>query len=449
MSTSFMLEPERRIPVFHEADLCVAGGSCTGVFAAVRAARLGARVVLLEKLNCFGGVATAGLVNIWHSRMDTAGQQVILAGLTEEVIQRLRPRRAVTKWKENQPDEGVRLNTEELKIELDQLVQEERIHVLLHTMCCDLIRAEDGAIEAVVVENKDGRGAIRARMFIDATGDGDLAARAQLPYSISPHLQPATTCAKIRGLEGINIRELYREHHAEYGLPPDTGWNGAIPNLHDVRMYAETHAFGMNCADAKQLTQAEMNERLKILMIMDMARKAHPEIEDRLSLLTLSSQIGIRETRRFEARYQLTEQDVLEGVRFEDAIANGSYRVDVHNPEGGGFLFKYLDGSQCAISANGREWGRWREERAVNPTFYQIPYRCMTHNACQNLIMAGRMICADSAAYGAIRVMVNLNQTGEAAGVAAWLALQTNCAAYDVMPDELRETLTNGGSVML
>lgn len=440
-------EPARDIPLRHKADICVLGGSCTGVFAAIRAARLGASVVLIEKQNCFGGVATNGLVNIWHSLYDTEAGSQIIGGLTAETIERLEKRDASCRQKPT-PDTGCRINTEELKIELDAMIKENRITVLLHTMFCSA-QIDDATVKAVFVENKDGRGAIQAGIFVDATGDGDLAYQCSIPFKIPEHIQPPTTCAKIRGMNGIKIREFYNTHRAEFGLPEDTGWNGSIPNIEDVRMYAETHAFGINCADAAQLTKAEMDERARIRAIMDMVRKYEPQRRKELCLLALGSYIGIRETRRFSAEYELTEEDVLEGVRFDDAIANGSYRVDVHYPSGGGFLFKYLDGTQCAITAKGHEPGRWRPERAENPVFYQIPYRTMVHQNIKNLIMSGRMISAEQPAYGAIRVMVNTNQTGEAAGTAAYLALQNGCTVSEVNPSELRSTLQAGGSIML
>ena len=156
--------------------------------------------------------------------------------------------------------------------------------------------------------------------------------------------------------------------------------------------------------------------------------------------------LGSGETRRCRGLYQLTEMDVLEGRHFDDAIAYGSYRVDVHYPEGGGYLFKYLDGSTTANTSSGKVFGRWREERDHNPTFYQIPFRSMITKQCDNLIMAGRMIDADTAAFGAIRVMVNMNQTGEAAGEAAALMIQHNYGVEQVAAAQLRARMQDGGS---
>jgi hypothetical protein len=446
MTTIF--EPSRDLPVWADVDICVIGGSCTGVFAAVRAARLGASVVLIERTNCFGGVAANGLVLVWHTFLNTEFNKTIIGGLSQEVVDRLKKIDAVD-MTETSSNVGFRLNTEELKIELDMLVLEHRITPMLHTHGC--VPLMDGnRIEAVAVENKDGRGAIRAKIFIDATGDGDIAIKAGVPYIERDYLQPPTTCAKVRNFrqDGIQFSDIYREHHAEFGLLPDSGWDSHLPGIPDTQMVAQMHVFGVNAAHATQLTHAEIEGRRQIRGIMDMLRKYGPKGSD-ITLVQLASYIGIRETRVLEAAHCLTEDEVLNGARFPDAIANGSYRVDVHAPEGGGFLFKHLDGTTLFAHNNGCQTGRWREETTENPTFYQIPYRCLYNPTRPNLLFAGRMIHADRGAFGAIRVMVNLNQTGEAAGTAAVLALNENIPISQVNPTELRKTLANGGSVML
>lgn len=445
---SYVEEPSRRVPVVAEADVCVLGGSCTGVFAAVRAARLGARVVLVEMQNGFGGTATGGLVNVWHRRLDTDGERRIIAGLTEEVIGRLEGRGGA----EHRGDElvGVYLNPAELKIELDELVREHGVRPMLLTRFCAPWMDGEGVVRAAIVENKDGRGAVKARVFVDATGDGDLAARLDVPFELGPGLQPPTTCALIRDLhpEGADLGELMRRHGAEFGLEPDAGWSGRLPRAADVAMCAETHVFGVDAADAEQLTRAEMEGRRKVRALVDLVHRYAPGA-DRPVLLALPSHIGVRETRRFESDYRLTEADVLSGRQFADAVANGSYRVDVHNLERGGFTLRYLDGREVRIDADGRTVGRWREERAQDPTFYQVPYRSMVSSRLPNVILAGRMIGTDRGAFGAVRVMVNLNQVGEAAGVAAALAAQSGCAVSELDPAELRTALADGGSIVI
>ncbi len=167
----YIREPEREVPIVDEVDLVVVGGSCTGVFAAVRAAQRGLSVAIVEKHNCFGGVATAGNVNVWHSLHDTIGERRIISGFTQEVLDRLSARDAVLA--SPNPSSAYRINTEELKIELDDLVVGHGITPYLHAFYAGPV-VEHGKLEAIIVENKSGRGAIRAQQFIDATGDADL-----------------------------------------------------------------------------------------------------------------------------------------------------------------------------------------------------------------------------------------------------------------------------------
>jgi hypothetical protein len=442
---AYVLEPQRRIPLVGHYDVCVLGGSCTGVFAAVRAAQCGARVALIERQNAFGGVATSGLVNIWHTVMDTENARRIIGGLTATMVERLA---AVGACQTNRssPNAYFRLNTEELKIELDRLVLEHNVTPFLHTsyVACTL---DAGRISHVFIENKDGRQAVGADVFVDATGDGDVAAQAAIPYTVRDGLQPPTTCARMCGLPP-GIDRLIARHREEFGLAEDRGWGGPVPGLADTTMCAYTHVYNTNAADAAQLTAAEIEGRRHIRAIMDIARKYGGE-RSAPGLHALASYVGIRETRSFEADYTLTEEDVLSGRRFGDAIANGSYHVDVHNPVRGGFAFKDLDGTMTIVGPEGTTRTRWREETAENPTFYQVPLRTMINRRIANLIMAGRMISTDRGAFGAVRVMVNLNQVGEAAGVAAALAATGKSAVTDLDAGAVRERLSALGAVII
>lgn len=445
-----IIEPNRRVPVVQEADLVVVGGSCTGVFAAVRAARLGLRVVVIEQQNCFGGTATAGAVNVWHSLKDTRGERTIISGLTREIIDRLRKRGAVTG---PESESGAfRLNTEELKIELDELVVEHGIVPFLHSFYA-APWVEDGRLAAVVIENKNGRQAIRASQFVDATGDGRLALHLGAPPHEPGDLQPPTTCFKLAGLATLgdfDWQALIREHGREFGLPPDWGWGGSIPGLPDIQLRADTHVFGVDTSDAADLSRAEMEGRRQVRAILDLLRAYAPPSAE-LALVDLAASIGTRETRRIRCRYRLTGDDVLYGRRFPDAVSNGSYRVDIHHADGPGITFRYLDGSELVIAERGRpaRKRRWRDPAPDDPTFYQIPFRCLLQDRVPNLVLAGRMLDADKIAYSAVRAMVNMNQTGEAAGTACALALRENRDVVDVDPHRLRGSLAEGGSVVL
>jgi len=440
-------EPARRTPVIDEADVCVLGGSCTGVFAAVRAARLGARVIVVERQNAFGGTATCGLVSIWHSLHDTERKQQIIGGLTVETLERLAKRKAAEYVDR---DDCHRLNTEELKIELDELVTEHGVVPYLHTLYV-APHVVDGRLEAVIVESRSGRGAIKAKVFIDATGDGDLLAHLGVPFEMPRVKQPPTSCMKTAGLGSIGdsrLEQLIHEHRAEFGLPEDWGWRTALPHHPQFVMNAENHVFNVNCVDASDLTRAEIEGRRQNRAVLDIVRTYGPPGAD-VVLLDLCSCIGIRETRHFRCRYRLSEQDVLNGTRFDDAIANGSRMVDIHLEAEPGLLLRFLDGREkFVLRGHPAVWRRWRETTPTNPTFYQVPYRCLVPEGGTNVLAAGRLIDCDNGAFGAIRVMVNTNQMGEAAGTAAHLALDGDCGVADVDVAKLRRLLRDGGSIM-
>lgn len=443
-----IIEEARAVPVIYEADLCVVGGSSTGVFAAVRAARLGLRVAIIEGHNCFGGVATNAMVNIWHSLHDLDQKEQIIAGLTEEVIDRLRRRKAVTE-NPSRPSGAFVMNTEELKIELDKIVIEHKIKPFLHTLFVAPY-VHDGELKGAVVENKDGRGVILAKAFVDATGDGDLAARLGLETYYANHLQPGTTCAKLSNLDKVKeIGRLYREKREEYQLPETFIWSARVPGKEDVFMLSGTRV-SLNMSKAEQLTEAEIEGRRQVRAIIDLANNNYPDAD--VTLLQLPSRIGVRETRHVRCLHTLKGEKIMSGERFPDAIANGTYPSDLHHTDKSGITFRNLDGSQ-RISRPGQEteFSRWREVLENEPKFYQVAYRSMVPegNLYPNLIVAGRMIDADEMAHAAIRVMVNMNQTGEAAGVAAYLAVNGNKSFADIEPDRLRETLKKGGSAIM
>lgn len=455
MTQTSIHEPARDVPIVHECDLCVIGGGCTGVFCAVRAARLGARVALVENNGFFGGVATAGLVNIWHSIYDTVGKQQIIGGLTVEVIERLQKRDAVVIYAANESRYAV-LNSAELIAELDALVCElPNLRPFLHARFVSAV-AENSAMTAAIIEDKSGRRAIRARCFVDATGDGDVLARLGLPTTILDDLQPPTTCALIYGLDrvveqnpGFSLGGAVHDPRHPNALQQGFLWHSEAVGLPGAWMVAGTRVHDADCSDADQLTHAEIEGRRQVRAIRNIMHDGYAGGEG-VSLAALPTYIGIRETRHATCLHRLTETEVLEGVRFPDAIANGSYRVDVHHSHKAGLTFRYLDGSEVYVApGEPRVEGRWREPRETDPTFYQIPYRCLVPQGSRNVLAAGRLVDADRGAYGAVRVMVNCNQTGEAAGVASVLALNDGIDVNEVEAKQLRDLLAQGGSLIL
>ncbi len=447
MNTSFISEPARKVPVLYDADICVVGGSCTGLFAAVRAARPGARVVLVEKLNCFGGTATASMVNIWHTPMNTTHERRIIGGLTTEVMDRLMVRDAVRRYASD-VSRGWEFNSEELKIELDELVVENKIHPILHAFYSSPV-IENDKVTAILVETKSGRGAIRASVFIDATGDGDLCRSAGIESIMASHLHPPTTCAKLSNWGGNDehVNALLNEHRETYNLPEGFLWGAYVPGS-DVYMLAGTRIYGVNTATTDDLTRAEIEGRRQVRAILDIVERFDSR---RVRIEALPSNVGTRETYHIRSEYRMTGDDVLYGTRFNDAVANGSYRVDIHHQDKPGITFRYLDGTQVYLRPGyPKEIGRWRETIAEDPTFYQIPLRSLIpEGPLRNLLMAGRMLDADPIAYSALRVMVNMNQMGEAAGVAAWSMLDEGLGSDNLDAQKIRKLLEKGGSVVI
>lgn len=446
MNPNYINESSRETTVTGTFDLCVLGGSCTGLFAAVRAARLGLSVAIVEKMGCFGGVATLSLVNVWHTPLDEIFEQRIFAGLTQEVIDRLKKRNAVKEDLKNHSVAWI-FQSAEMQIELDQLIQENHIQPYLHTSFVSPV-IEEERLTGILIENKSGRQAIRAKVFIDATGDGDLCHRSNLHTYVAEKMQPSTTCALFSGWETLGNHdwgEVLREHGKEFDLPEGFAWGGMIPSS-NMYMLAGTRVYD-DCSTAEGFTRAEMEGRRQVRAIHDILQKYIPE--SNLVLQSLPARIGIRETRHVSCLHQLTGEEVQEGAKFEDAITYGSYRVDIHHTDKPGITLQYLNGEEVYQRPGHQPVrGRWRPEQECDPTYYQIPYRCLIPKSPYgNLLVAGRCIDADSVAHGAIRVMVNMNQTGEAAGVAASLMLKNNQIASEVDPRELRNELLAGGSV--
>ena len=183
------------LPIAAEVDIAVAGGSCTGVFAAVTVARLGAKCAIIEAQNRFGGTATAGQVCYWHSLFSTDYSTQIISGLTREVIDRMNRRGLVEFWKEPNPHWYVNLNTEELCCELDEMVTESRVLPFLHTRVADVL-CSGGTVNGIVIAEKDGLSVIKAKYFIDATGDADLVRFAGGKVWRNQELQTSTACVK-------------------------------------------------------------------------------------------------------------------------------------------------------------------------------------------------------------------------------------------------------------
>lgn len=451
MPVDFINEPARTMPIVWRGDLCVVGGSCTGVFAAVRAARLGLSVALVEQNAVLGGSATAAQVNEWHSIRDARQDRQIIGGLTIEVIDRLRARDAVHEISPVHRGQ-FKFNSAELAFELDTLIREHRIRLFLCARLASAVRS-GSRVEAAIIEDKSGRRALAAACFIDASGDGDLLRRANFSVWQAPTLQPVNLQALVGGFPVLwkeypgtdfwaKIHPLAKRH----GLPAANAspWLFDYPGGHGLTNVFGPRLNGIDASDADQLTAALLEGRRLQRAYTDMAREVFPRAP--LHIVAWPHALGVRETWHAHCLHRLTGAELLSGTPFADAIGHGTYPVDIHSPSG--TILRYLDGREEVVKpGGGTVWQRWRDEDAASPAYYQIPYRCLVPREAENLLVAGRLLDADREAFGGVRVMVNCNQMGEAAGTAAALALRHRQSVAEVNLPELQATLLAGGSL--
>lgn len=443
-------ETGRDIPVVDEADICVAGGGCTGVFAAIRAARAGCSVILCEEMNSLGGAAVQGLVNIWHTLYDTENKNQIIAGLTEEVLDRLRIAGALVE--STSRSSSYNFNPCELAIELDRLTDENNINVRFHTRVCQAI-TEGSEIKALIIEDESGRRAIKAKFFIDCTGDGDIASRIGLSSYTNPYIQPPSACFHLQGnMDGVKLGELIREHGGEFGLEDDWGWSTGVAGCEGITMRADNHVFGVRCDIAEELTKAEKTGRRQMRAFVSLLRK-YGRRDTNYAITNFASYIGIRETVHFETKFRAEEIALLTGNRYDAPILNGTYPTDIHHSDDMGITFRHLDGKQLTVWGKGTRTskGDWRNEHGITTpiaTYYQVPFDILVQEKWKNFICAGRMLNADMGAFGALRVMVNLNQLGEAAGCAAAISVDSGRSVYEIDGTEVTNKLRKGGSAL-
>lgn len=434
------------VKLLDNVDLVVAGGSATGVNAAVAAARMGLKVYIIEGQGCFGGTATSGLVTVWHSLYGMDGKTKIISGITSEILDALKKRNAAYT---RHMDESV-FENEDMKLVLDDLIVRSKVNYLLHTLVTDVV-VKNEKITGVIIENKSGRQFIRAKMFIDATGDGDLAHFAKCPYEKDKIHQPPTMCVRIanwpKNVPIGKITEAVFKPKYRKLLPLGFQWGAYSRQRKDELMLAGTRVYNTDSTNGKSLSYAEVEGRCQVKVIIDILRKDVPGCKN-ISIAALPGHIGLRESRKIIGRYRVTGDELLNGRSFEDAIGYGSYRVDIHHGDGEGLTFYYLDGVRTKVfHSKPSVTDRWTE-RKDTANFYQIPFRCMLPQKINNLIVAGRAISADKKAYGALRVMVNCNQTGQAAGVAAGLCLKKNTIPSKLDYGLLRKTLKNQGAII-
>ncbi len=405
----YVTDPERRIPVAGECDVLVAGAGPAGIAAALAAARSGAKTRLIEANGCLGGIWTAGLL-AWMFEMDQPG-------IPREITQRLEGRGARIGSDPNRYTYDI----EEMKLLLEEMCAESGVEFQLHTRLTGVIRQNAG-VSAVATDSKSGRQAWTAANFVDASGDGDLAALAGCSFDTgrpsSGECQPMTymalvsvgdagavsPCISFWGGDTSRHLQAVGEFLAEIrraGVEPSY----TRPTLFQVRenllALMVNHEYGMSALDAADLTRATVSGRAEVHRVVKGLRNLGGRWAG-MRLVATCEHIGVREGRRVHGLYTVTQGDLAAGRRHEDAICRVHFGVDVH----------------CTNPDSGRD----QEAPAVAMKPYDIPVRALISRDVPNVLLAGRCISGDFIAHSSYRVTGTAAATGQAAGLLAALS---------------------------
>ncbi len=415
------------LPIAAEADVMIIGGGPAGLCAAVAAAEQGADVFLVERYGFLGGMATAGLVNPFMSYH--AGDEQINAGLFQRLIEELQAHGGWTA----RPKASRAFDPRIMRFAADSMLAKAGVRLLLHTFLVDALSSE-GKVQNAVVANKSGLQQLKARVFIDATGDGDLAARAGAEFELGRpedgYSQPMTLCFRMVNVDEdampsrAAINDLYDEAKAAGDIdnPRENVLFFYAPQKGEIH-FNTTRIVKYDATNAEDMTQVELIARRQVEQMGAFLTAKVPGFENAY-ISEIAPQTGVRESRRILGDYVLTENDVLTARKFDDGIARGSYPIDIHNPAGTGTVIKPVPAGDA----------------------YDIPYRCLCPKSFANMLIAGRPISSDHAAHSSHRVMPIAACNGEAAGVAAALCVRDNCDIRGTGSDELRSVLKNRGA---
>ena len=394
----------------YNVDVFVAGGGAAGVAAAVAAARQGKKVFLAESMGCFGGVGTSGLVPAFAPFDD--GVNILASGIGYEI------RKSVSRsipldsyW--------TLLNVEELKRAYDNIMVESGAQFSFFTTVCDVVMRDD-MIDYVVLNAKSGMFAVKAKIYIDCTGDGDLSALAGAQFEkgdADGAVMPATLCSLWANIDSddatdIGQQNAYIEHAYNAGILSydDRHLPGMFIHQNGVGGGNLGHLFNINPLDECSITEGMLWGR-KSMLEYEEYFKTYLHGFENMYLCSTGTIPGIRESRRIKCDYMLNVDDFINRADFDDEIGRYCYPVDIH----------VMDTSQKELD---RYIAEYDNLRYMEGESYGIPYRSLVPATHSNLLTAGRCIGTDRQMQASIRVMPGCFITGQAAGIAAVLAAE-------------------------
>ena len=445
MSASIEL-PAVSLPLDDRWEVVVFGGGPAGCAAATAAARAGAKTLLVERSGSLGGMGTGALVPAWCPFSDK--QQFIYSGICREVMERSK---AGTPHEPADKLDWLAIDAEHVKRLYDDLVEGAGASIRFETLLVGCLPGEDGRVRAAVLASKAGLSAIAAKVFIDATGDADLAARAgarcEKGEAGSGELQPATHCFVL-----ANVDSYAFQHggHLRYGKDPAIDRilaSGKWPRIADRHCcnnlvgpgavgFNAGHLWKVDATDPESMSKALIEGRRMAKDYRDACAEAFPAAFANAWLASTGTLLGVRETRRVIGDYLLTAEDYLARRTFADEICRNAYFIDVH-----------MSKIESVAARTDSDWEH-RTKRYAPGESHGIPYRCLTPAGLRNLLVAGRCISTDRTVNGSVRVMPVCLSTGEAAGIAAAQAAAGGADVHAVDVQAVRTRLRAGGAYL-
>lgn len=411
-------------------DVVVVGSGSAGSSAAITAGRLGARTLLVDRLAFMGGTSTAVLDTFYAFYTPGERPLRVVGGLGWEIVRRLTADGlAFERPNTYGAGTGVTYDMEALKVLWERLAEDAGVELLLHTWATGVHVDDDGRLRAIRLWNKGGERWIEGSVFIDASGDADVAAMAGVPHDAPADggtIQSLSTLFKVANVDidrakavpKAELWSLMAEAAASgaYRLPRVEGSWHRTPH-EGVALIHMTRIPNVDATDPEQLTRAEIEGRRQVQEYHRFLRDRVPGFE-RAVIVATSPSIGVRESRRIHGDYRLTREDVLAGRRFADEIALCGAPIEDHHA-GGDTGWQYIG------------------EGGV----YGIPYRSLLPGGVEGLLVAGRCFSATHDAHASARSMATCMAMGEAAGTAAVFAAAVGVTPRQIPADGLRDQL--------
>jgi hypothetical protein len=441
-TANFIDEAARRTPVLGEFDVAVLGGGPAGIAAATAAARSGSSTLLIERYGFLGGMGTAaGVTNFCGLHANVFGEiRQVVHGIADDLLARMTELGGL-----NEPHvifngkiAAQAYDNAALKIAADDVVTSSGARILFHALAVGVAMGPANEIQALLIETKSGRQAVKARMFIDCSGDADLAAHAGAPFEKAPQLLYPTAMFRVNDVDAARAGDAWTaiprlmEEAERKGrkFPRKSPIVRPQKNPREWRVnvtqLANPDGTAVDGTDAEQLSRAELEGRRQIVDFFRFLRESAPGFEHSY-ILEIAPQVGIRETRRIVGAYQLTEDDVLGCASFDDTIGVNAWPVEAHVK--GDVVFRFQD-----IPAS----------RGFN----HLPYRMIVPRQVENLFVAGRCASMTHMGQSAARVSGGCFVMGQAAGTAAALAIGADCRPRDIDVGQLQGKLEAGGAYL-